>query len=227
MSDSLIGDLVSELVSEAIAEAMEGDEMGRLRGRRRDRKLGAQARRALGGGEQSPAAALRQLAAHNPAAAAQVSQQAMNQAAQMLAGQTGIPQSVGPFIAPSSQRIETLHLGSATLAAAAASAISLSQNVQRAIQAQRLIVQCADSTTGADQLFSVGITNVALGAHNLLATPGIAGAATAYGANAWNTDILSVPLGQGGQVQINFTRLAATANPGVVSGVIFGTSAHG
>lgn len=228
--DSLVGDLVAELV----AEYLEGDdddymgEVGRLRGRRKRRKadarLGRTVRDRTG---MSASEVVSSLARTNPFEAANIAKAAEQQAAQLIAQQTGMPQTVGRFVAATGQRKETLHLGFATLAAAATSVQNLQVNVQRGIQTERLILQCADSTTGTDQLFSVGISNVVLGAHNLLATPGVVGAGTAYSRDSFGADIMSVPIGQGGIVRVDFTRIATTANPGVIAGTIVGVSAQG
>lgn len=225
---------MDSLVAELVADLMEGDDIGDEIGRKRGRKARIQraaenliAKRSGAGGGSSAASTLNALAASNPAAAAHVAQQALQVSAQLQARETGFPQTVGSFLAPSNQRREVLHLGFATLVAAIGSQVTLTQQTQRAVQAERLIVSVADATTGADQLSSVGIFNMTLGAHNLLSAPGIVGSATAYGATSWNADILSVPIGQGGTGQVAFQRIALTANNGVVSAVIFGASAQG
>ena len=147
-------------------------------------------------------------------------------AAENRANQTNIPQSLqGGRLATSSQRLEVLPLGSATLAAAIVGVATLSVNVQRPIQPYRLILQAADATTGVDSLFSVGVNNVVLGAHNLFASPGITAPATGFGRDAWGTEILSVPMLQGGVVRVDLLKLTATANALVVSGLLLGYAA--
>lgn len=222
--DSLVGDLVAELVAEYLGE---DDEVGAML-KRRKRKQEKHALSRIGRQHgMSASEVVASLARTNPAQAAAIATKASQTAAQMIAAETGAPQTVGRYIASSEQRKETLHLGFATLAAAATSVQNLQVNVQRGIQTERLILQCADSTTGADQLFSVGISNVVLGAHNLLATPGVVGAGTAYSRDSFGADIMSVPIGQGGIVRVDFTRIATTANPGVIAGTIVGVSAQG
>jgi hypothetical protein len=158
------------------------------------------------------------------AKAAQLQHALQNQAVDRTA-QTGVPTTVGGKLAASSQRLEVLPIGSIALAAAAASTASLSVNVQRPIQPYRLILQCADSTTGADQLFSVGISNIVLGAHNLFASPGVMAPATGFSRDAWGTEILTVPMLQGGVVRVDLQRLAAVANPGVAAAMLLGFAA--
>ena len=152
-------------------------------------------------------------------------QQQIQQAALQKAARTGMPQTVGGKLAASDQRLEVLPIGTAALAAAVNSLATLQVNVQRPIQAYRLILQVADDTTGADQLASCGVLNIVLGAHNLFASPGIIAPATGFGRDAWGTEILSIPMAPGGVVTINLRRLTATAQPGTATAMLFGFSA--
>lgn len=204
MSDSFyMGDDLGDLMNDDLGDLIGDDEVGRRR--RRVQRVAAR---------------------HGMVAMPkQQLQAAVQQKALQVASQTGVPQTVGGKLASSSQRLELCPVGSATLVAALGSAQTLSVNVQRPIQPYRLILQCADATTGADQLFSVGVTNVVLGAHNLFASPGVVAPATSFGRDAWGTEILTVPMAQGGVIRADFSRIAATANNGVVSAALFGFAA--
>ena len=152
--------------------------------------------------------------------------QMVDAAAETRANKSNVPQSIsGGRLASSSQRLEVLPLGSVALAAAVTGVATLSVNVQRPIQPYRMILQAADVTTGVDSLFACGISNVVLGAHNLFASPGIVAPATGFGRDAWGTEILSVPMLQGGVVRVDLLKLAATANGLVVSGLLLGYAA--
>lgn len=200
MGDDDLGDLIGDLIGD---DDVGDDEVGR-----RKKRIARIARK------------------HGMVALPRQKAQALaQQAAVSTADRTGIPQTVGNKLASSSQRLEVLPIGSTTLGAAANLTATLSVNVQRPVQPYRLILQCADSTTGTDQLFSVGITNIVLGAHNLYASPGITAPGTGFSRDAWGTEILSVPMMQGGVVRIDLTRLAATANPGVAAAMILGFAA--
>jgi hypothetical protein len=155
-------------------------------------------------------------------------QQMQQKAAVQEAAETGIPQSLpNGRLALSRQRLEVVPLGAGTIAAAASSVLTLSVNVQRSVQPFRLVLQAADSTTGADFLFAVGVTNVTLGAHNLFGSPGIVAAATSFAANAWGTEILTVGVAQGGLIRVDLIKTTITANPLVAVGTIFGYAGQG
>jgi hypothetical protein len=211
MSDSYfmgesIGDILGDIMGDGfMGDDMMGDEMGR---RRRVQRV----------------AKRHGMVAMTPAQAKQL----VAKGAEMKADSTGVPQSLpNGRLATSGQRLEVLPLGSVALAAGVGTIATLSVNVQRPIQPYRLILQASDVTTGADALYSVGITNCVLGAHNLFASPGIIAPGTGFGRDAWGTEILSVPMAQGGVVRLDLTHLAATANALVISGMLLGYAAQG
>lgn len=203
MGDDDLGDLLGD---DDLGDLLGDDEMGRRRKRvqRVAKRHGMVA---------VPKATLQ-------SAISQARQQAVHKA-----NATGIPQTIGGKLATSDQRLEVLPLGSVTLALALGSTATLSVNVQRPIQPYRLILQAADITTGADQLFSVGMSNIVLGSHNLYASPGIIAPGTGFGRDAWGTEILSIPMTNGGIVNVQLQRIAAVANNSVVTGMLFGYSA--
>lgn len=205
MSDSynmgdLVGDILGDLVGDDVGDT---DEVGARR--RRIQRLAR--REGLVVTTRAKATALAQQAAVAQAAA------------------TGVPQTVGNKLAASGQRLEVLPLGTAALAAALPSTATLTVNVQRPIQPYRLILQAADVTTGADSLFAVGASNIVLGAHNLFASPGVIAPGTGFSRDAWGTEILSVPMLQGGVVRVDLSKLATTPNALVVSGMLLGYAA--
>lgn len=235
MGDSYLGDagLIAELISGQLLSGDDGmgylgdDEVG-LRAKRAMRKLkskGYNIERGGGGGGAS--SNLAQLAQSNPALAQAVAKQASQQAIQMQVAQSGMPATAGSFLAATGQRKEPVNLGTVTLAITVAATGSLSVTLQRALQTEKLVLQASDSTTGADMLFSVGITNAVIGSHNLFATPGTVGAATAFARDSWETNIMSVPLGQGGSIRVDLQKITATTNTTVCSGTVFGTGAQG
>lgn len=199
---------MGEILGDILGEDMGDDLMGDVGARRRVQRV----------------AHRHGLVAMTPAQAKQL----VARGAEAKADSSGIPQSLpGGKLATSGQRLEVLPLGSVALAAAVNSTAALIVNVQRTIQPYRLLLQAADVTTGADSLFSVGISNIVLGAHNLFASPGIIAPGTGFGRDAWGTEILSVPMTSGGVVRVDLTHLAATANALVVSGMLLGYSAQG
>ncbi len=244
MGDSYIAGLLGELISGQLLgddddigdDDMGGVSLGDLVSGRIKRRRASKAIRKLEakgysiqkpGGGTNAQQQLAQIAAHNPALAAQIAAKAQAAAYQMQAGVTGQPQTAGSFLAPSSQRKEPVNLGTATLAIALGSTGVLSVTLQRAMQAEKLVLQAADATTGADMLFSVGITNAVIGSHNLFSTPGSVGAATSFSRDSWETNIMSVPLGQGGSIRVDLVKITATTNATVASGTVFGTGAQG
>lgn len=245
MGDSYIAGLLGELISGQLLGGLslgDGDDddlgdlvSGRIKQKRAKKALKALERKGYtitapgggGGGGSSAQAQLSAIAQHNPALAAQIAAKAQAAAYQMEAGQTGIPQTAGSFLAPSSQRKEPVNLGTATLAIALGSPGVLSVTLQRAMQAEKLVLQAADATLGTDMLFSVGITNAVIGSHNLFSTPGSVGAATSFARDSWETNIMSVPLGQGGSIRVDLIKITATTNATIASGTVFGTGAQG
>ena len=160
-----------------------------------------------------------------PRSTAQQLRQAQQQQAVSQALATGRPVTIDGKLAPSGQRIEVLPLGSTTLGALATDTAQLQVNNQRGFQAVRLVLQAADSTTGANFLFAVGVSDVRIGAHNLYSAPGVVAPATMFSADAWGTDLMTVPLGQGGVVSLSLSKLTVTANALVVSAGLVGFGA--
>lgn len=236
--DSYLGDLISGYVAELVSgrhhgymgddDSMGDAELGR-RMRHAKKKLarhGYQVSRGGGGGG-GGGQSFEQLAQSNPAMAHAIAQKAARDAVQMQVAQSGMPATAGPFVAATGQRKEPVNLGTATIAIALASQGVLQVQLQRAMQAEKLVLQASDSTTGADALFSLGIRNAVIGAHNLFNTPGVLGAATAFARDSWETAVMSVPLGQGGSIRVDLEKITATVNTTVASGTVFGTSAQG
>lgn len=215
MSDSyFMGDIVGDIIGDVLGDDDMGDddmgdEVGRVR-RGQRRRMARVARKAG-------------LVTMTPAQARELVQKG----AEAKADRTGIPQSLANGkLATSGQRLEVLPLGTTSMAAIIGGTGVLSVNVQRAIQPFRLILQAADVVTGLDMLFSLGTGNIVLGAHNLFASPGVIAPASAFGRDAWGTEILSVPMVQGGVVRVDLTKLTATPNALAVSGLLFGYSAQ-
>lgn len=206
MGDDLIGDILGDILGDDDVGDDMGDEVG-IRKKRIKRLAKRQGMVAM---------------------SKQDARRLVQAGAEAKANATGIPQSLpGGKLATSGQRLEVLPLGSVALAAALGSTAVLSVNVQRPIQPYRLLLQGSDVTTGADALFSVGVTNIVLGAHNLFASPGIVAPGTGFGRDAWGTEILSIAMAQGGVVRVDLQKLAATANALVVSGLLLGYAAQG
>lgn len=239
MSDSnLIGDLIAEYldgvdgddyfdldgvdgddVGDLIAEVLDGvdGEIGR-RGRRRRK-----ARRARRHHRGQPQMAV------SPALMAAIkagnARHTLDQMAQLKALAGGTPQTAGQMLATSSERIEYAPFDFQTLGQNAGDTVTITANIQRAIQPHRAILSAVDSITGQDVLYSVGVTAFQIGVRPVFNSVGVA-PAELFSSRAVGVKLLSDAAVTGQQITMQLLRLAAVTNPSIVSGSTLGHSAQ-
>jgi hypothetical protein len=147
--------------------------------------------------------------------------------AQIRAAQSGLPQTVpgSGFLAPGQERIEYAPFNAATLGTAVGSTVQIVANIQRAIQPRRIILQAVDTVTGADVLFSCGVSSITVGVRPVFNSNGVA-PADAFSSRAVGVALQTDAAQTGNQITASLQRLGLVTNISSITGMVIGVSAQ-